>query len=163
MHLQQLSLTTVSNVSHISSQRGRFTEFDFTSSDAKACQAKAFGHLSPKANATLTLAMPGKDRWREIYGWLDHSSMQVVAPYFWERTLVLLVFGALSLALLIVFLGGAWSLRPSSFLSSLCFLFLALWQGFSVFLIVQDFLVAHAARKSLRALAASLTASNNVE
>lgn len=111
----------------------------------------------------VTLAMPGKDRWREIYGWLDHSRLQVLTPYFWERMLVLLVFGTLSLALLIVFLGGAWSLRSSSFLWSLCFLFLALLPGFSGFLIVQDFLVAHAARKSLRVLAASLSVSTEVK
>lgn len=111
----------------------------------------------------VTLAMPGKDRWREIYGWLDHSSLQVLTPYFWERMLVLLVFGTLSLALLIVFLGGAWSLRSSSFLCSLCFLFLALLPGFSGFLIVQEFLVAHAARKSLRALAASLSVSTELK
>jgi len=161
MHLQPLSLTAVSKVSHISSQRGRFTEFGFASNYATVPQARAFGHLSPKANTEITLAMPGRDRWRHIYGWLDHTSQKVLVPYFWERLIVLLFYSILSFLFIPIFLGGAWSMRQSSWLSSVAFSIGALLVGFIWVLVVRDFLVAQAARKALATLAASLCASNN--
>jgi hypothetical protein len=161
MYLQPLLLTTVSKVSHITGKAGRFTEFGFSSSYATVSQARAFGHLSPTANTEITLAMPGQDRWRHIYGWLDHSSKNVLVPYFWERLVVLLFVSALSFVLIPFFLVGAWSMRQSSWLYPFAFSVGALLVGFIWVSVVRDFLVAQAARKALAGLAASLRASKN--
>lgn len=109
----------------------------------------------------ITLAMPGQDRWLHIYGWLDHSSKKVLVPYFWERSVALLFISALSFVFIPFFLGGAWSMRQSSWLYPFAFSFGALLVGFVWVLVVRDFLVAQAARKALTALATSLRASNN--
>ena len=124
MHLQHLTLTAISDLTYVTSKRGRFTEFGFISPQADSIKARTFGHLHPKAGDKLTMAMAAPNHWREIYGWFDHLTKTVQMPIFQSQ---LIVFGLLSifcLPMLIVCVAAIWQgvflLLPVLLLVAVC-------------------------------------------
>nr|WP_314863347.1 hypothetical protein [uncultured Undibacterium sp.] len=161
MHLQDITFTSISNLTHITSRRGRFTEFGFTSTQADFIEARAFGHLCPRSGYRLSLVMPGPDHWRNIYGWFDHSSKAIVMPFYATQLLVFSLVSAFSAVMLFVLLSAAFHIPFSWWrlpLAAGVMLIAGTW-----FMATREFSLMHQARNLLLELKRSLDAPGRVD
>ena len=108
MHLQHLTLSEVSDLTYITSKRGRFTQFGFVSTQGESGEARSFGHLHPKVGDRLTMVMPAPQHWREIYGWFDHLAQSVCMPFFQRQLILFALLSIFCLPMLIVCVAGIW-------------------------------------------------------
>lgn len=161
MHLQHMTFTSISNLTHITSKRGRFTEFSFTSIQANFIGVRAFGHLHPKLGDKLTLVMPGPEQWRDIYGWFDHHSKAIVMPIYATQLLVLSLIGFFSVVMLFVLFAAA-SLLPMSWWHVPILAGVMLVAG-TWFVVMKNFWLVHRARNLLLALKQTLDAPDRVD
>lgn len=108
MHLQHLTLTAVSDVTYITSKRGRFTQFGFVSTQEKFIEARTFGHLHPKVGDKLTMVMPAPDHWRDVYGWYDHLTKTVHLPFFRSQLILFALLSIFCLPMFILCVAAIW-------------------------------------------------------
>jgi len=124
MHLQHLTLSEVSDLTYITSKRGRFTQFGFVSMQGESGEARSFGHLHPKVGDKLTMVMPAPQHWREIYGWFDHLTQSVCMPLFQRQLILFALLSIFCLPMLIVCVAAIWQgvflLLPALMLTAAC-------------------------------------------